>query len=156
VFLSAPGDEVGVVRWETKRRFLHAGSSKNACYARELALIPSCRSKNRQDPAVAGPRASAKAENKALENGLPRALYSGCHCTPTTNRASGKLTASICPSGATASTRSLGAGQSIPWVCSELTITSVAPARDVRSPPAVKLTRWAGPYGPSGESLRER
>src|SRR6201993_935114 len=107
-------------------------------------------------PVGAERQARANAKNNARENGLSRALCSGCHCTPTTNRASGRLTASICPSGATASTRSPGAGRSIPWECNELTIISGALAREVRSPPAVNITLRAGPYGPPGESLRER
>ena len=65
--------------------------------------------------------------------GSPAALYSGCHCTPTTNRAPGRLTASICPSGATASTSSSGAGRSMPWPCSELTMISAAPVSSRRT-----------------------
>src|SRR6516162_7032322 len=59
------------------------------------------------EPATDASQASANAEKRAFESGFSRTLYSGCHCTPTTNRAPSRLTASICPSGAIASTRNL-------------------------------------------------
>src|SRR4029077_7790069 len=61
-------------------------------------------------PAWADWHARANARNKALENGLSRALCSGCHCTPATNLASGRLTTSIWPSRATASHLDVPAG----------------------------------------------
>src|SRR5258708_40342409 len=62
-------------------------------------------------PARDAAHARANAENRALENGLSRTLCSGCHCTPTTNRAPGRLTAPICPPRATAALRSVEAGR---------------------------------------------
>jgi hypothetical protein len=91
-------------RGKTIPRFSHARTGENACYNREPTLIPHAARASSIMPVLVPMQASAKAENKALENGLSVALYSGCHCTPTTKRASGTLTASICPSGATAST----------------------------------------------------
>jgi hypothetical protein len=148
--------EMGWVKNKARPRFVHARRAKlhaalgnwfestQAARAAATALV------------WAEWHARANAKNKARENGLSRALCSGCHCTPTTNLASGRLTASICPSGAMASTRSPGAGRSIPCECNELTITSATPASDARSPPLISATLCAGPYGPSGESLRER
>ena len=88
--------------------------------------------------------AAAKAENRALGQGFLIALYWGCHCTPTTNRASGRLPASICRSGPPPP----GEVSRQPF--------NAPPTSEARSPPPVSIALWTGPCGPSEEFLRER
>ena len=71
--------------------------------------------------------ASPKAENRRVENEFSSALYSGCHCTPRAKaRAPLTLTASMVPSGATASTVNPSATRSSACPCRELTVISRA------------------------------
>ena len=66
-------------------------SAQNACTKSGTfqTSILSCASFCRSFVPVAW-QACAKAPNSARENGFSGALYSGCHCTPTTNRAPGQ------------------------------------------------------------------
>ena len=67
-------------------RITHAVSAKMHTRSGTICNSLSCAAPVADARLVAW-QACAKAENNARENGFSRALYSGCHCTPTTNRA---------------------------------------------------------------------
>src|SRR5579883_3170913 len=134
--LSEGKKEEGIVHNVAAKTHKDVGNQINFFYAARTSSI---------FPELVVEHARAKATNSVRENGLSNTLYSGCHWTPITNRAPGRLTASICPSGATASTNSGGAGRSMPCECRELTMISPTPNSANRRPPGIRLTLCAGP-----------
>ena len=85
-------------------------------------------------------------EDGARDGVMPEVILRDATAPPPPARRPATLrTASIVPSGATASATRPGARRSMPWLCSELTGSSVVPARRCSQDPATRRTVCALP-----------